>query len=100
MKRVTLTLASLLVVFTLLMPAIALATEAEAKAATATATTSSLIVYPEPPPEVSAEEAYASTEWMKSGDALNLVIALLSMCGIAAILVWGIVASRKASAVA
>ena len=101
MKRVMLTLACLLMLFTLLVPTVAFATEAKTTSAATTATAESgLIVYPEAPEDATAEEAIASTEWQKSGDVMNLVIALLSFGGIIAIVIWGVIASRKATSVA
>ncbi len=57
-------------------------------------------MYPEAPKDATAEEAIASTEWQKSGDILNLVIAILSMGAIFAVVIWGIIASRKVSSAA
>ena len=100
MKRVVLTLASLLVLVTLLVPATALGVEGAVKAkVTQVATeTGVLIVYPEAPPDATAEEALASTPFQKSGDLLNLIIALGSLGAIAGIIAWGIVASRTPKA--
>ncbi len=101
MKRPVLSLACLLVLSTLLMPGVGLATEAKTTKATPATTaatqTGALIVYPEPPPDLTAEEAKAATEFTKPGDLPNLLVALGSMGAIFAIIVWGIVANRKAS---
>jgi len=100
MKRAALLL--LLIAFSVaLVPALAHAQEAAAPQPTTTAApvsapaTSALITLPEPAPIVSAQEAYDSTEWMKSGDGLNLIVALLSVGAIGALVVWGIVAQRR-----
>lgn len=97
MKRVAIALASMLVLLTLLMPAVGTAAQStlKAKATEVATSTGLLIVYPEAKPDVTAEAAYAATPWQKSGDVLNLAIALISIGAVAGIIVWGVLASRN-----
>ena len=101
MKRAALALFALLLAGATLVPVLALATEkaTATTTATATATTSALITYPEPEPDATAAEAKAETEWLRSGDGMNLAFALFGMGGIFGVIAWGILASRRASAV-
>ena len=96
MKRIVVVFL-MVVIASALLPALASATEAAPVAATTAATvaTSALITYPAPEPLATAEEAYAETEWMKSGDGLNLIVALLSLGAIGGIVVWAILAQRR-----
>ncbi len=97
MKRVVFLLVCLLIVVTLALPALALATEATPKttSVTSTATAGALIVYPTAPPDATAAEAKASTEWAKAGDLPNLAYAVLGLVASLGIVAWGILASRK-----
>lgn len=104
MKRVLLTLACLLVLLTFTLPAAGFA--ATATPTTTAATTAAkkvvvvapLIVLPEAPPDATAAEAKATTPWSKEGDMLNLFWAVSSLVAIVAIVVWGVLASRKTGA--
>jgi len=83
------------------LPGLASATEASKTATAATAAkaavvaSAALITYPAPAPLASAEEAKAETEWVKTGDTLNLIVALLSLGAIAGIIVWAVLAQRR-----
>ena len=104
MKRVTTTLVCLLLVSVLMLPTAAFATEAKttsaAKESAVETAVTNMLTYPAPLPEATAEEALATTPWQKSGDVLNLVIALGSLVAVCGIIVWGIWATRRASAAA
>jgi len=101
MKRVVV-LFLLVVLASALLPGLAWAEEAPQPATTAVpvaetaaVATSALITLPPAEPLASAEEAKAETEWQKSGDGLNLIVALLSLGAIAGIVVWGVIAQRR-----
>ena len=99
MKRVAV-LFLVVVLASALLPGRVWAQEAPAPTATAattaaTTTTSALVTYPEAPPLASAQEAYDDTEWQKSGDGLNLIVALLSLGAIAGIITWGVITQRR-----
>jgi hypothetical protein len=99
MKRVVLVFV-MAVLAAALLPGLASATEAAAPTAAATAAvttaaTSTLITLPEAPPLASAEEAKEGVVWIKPGDGLNLIVALISLAAIAGIIVWAIIAQRR-----
>jgi len=98
MKRATF-LILLVVLAAALLPAIAYAQAATpqptATAVTAAPATAAPVTYPEAEPPVSAQEAYDSTVWMKPGDGLNLLVAVLCTGAIFGIIAWGIVAQRR-----
>jgi len=103
MKRVLLTLACLLVLLTFTLPAVGFAVKAVRTTAVSTGTTTAvvvtpLIVFPEAPPDATAAEAKATTPWSKEGDMLNLFWAVSSLGACVAIIVWGVLASRKTGA--
>ena len=100
MKRAALALACLLLVAAVLLPALAFAAEKATPQPTLTSAapaTSTLITYPAPEPDATAEEAIAETEWVRLTDLMNLGFAVVGMGGIIAVVIWGIVASRRAS---
>lgn len=99
MKRIVVVFL-MVVIASALLPALAFATEAAPIAAptAATVATSALITYPPAEPLATAEEAKAETEWMKSGDGLNLIVALLSLGAIGGIVAWAIIAQRRVAA--
>jgi len=100
MKRVVLMLVCLLIVVTLALPALAFATAATPTTTTAatTSTAGAQIVYPTAPPDATAAEARASTQWAKPGDLPNLAYAVLGLIAGLGIVAWGIFASRKVTA--